>query len=287
MIRLTRAAAAFLLLCFGQPAEAGPVSRRIYPAPTAPLSVSGLPAGTELVRVRTGDGLELTGLAVPARPGRPTLLVFHGNGSSAADSVRWLQPLAAQGFGLIAAEYRGYSGNPGEPDEAGLTADAEAFLALARPRAAGGPVWVVGHSLGAGVAFDLARRERLEALVTVGAFTRLRAMAPKLARAFVPDGYDNLAAVPALDEPWFLIHGSADSTVPLQMGEALHKAAGAAHRRGASFVVMGADHKPDGATMAAILACVAAHLAGAPLSPAGLPEAVKLVPFGQTRSLDR
>jgi fermentation-respiration switch protein FrsA (DUF1100 family) len=286
MIRLPAALAALLLFCLGQTAEAGPVSSRIYPAPTAPLAVSGLPAGTELVRVRTGDGLDLAGLAVPAKAGRPTLLVFHGNGSSAADSVRWLEPLAAQGFGLIAAEYRGYSGNPGQPDEAGLTADAEAFLALAHARAAGGPVWVVGHSLGAGVAFDLARRERLDALVTVGAFTRLRAMAPKLARAFVPDGYDNLAAVAALDEPWFLVHGSADSTVPVQMGEALHKAAGAAHRRGASFVVMGADHKPDGAAMAAILACVGAYLGGAPFTAKGLPEAVKLVPFGQTRSLD-
>jgi uncharacterized protein len=286
MARFRPAFAALLLLGLGRPAEAGPVSSRIYPAPTAPLTASGLAAGAELVRVRTADGLELAGLAVAARGGRPTLLVFHGNGSSATDSIRWLQPLAEQGFGLIAAEYRGYSGNPGRPDEAGLTADAEAFLALARSRSAGGPVWAVGHSLGAGVAFNLARREKLDALVTVGAFTRLRAMAPKLARAFVPDGYDNLAAVPALDEPWFLVHGAADRTVPVQMGEALHKAAGAAHRRGASFVVMGADHKPDGATMAAILGSVGAYLAGAPLSATGLPQAVKLVPFGQTRSLD-
>lgn len=286
MKRYSLAAATFVLLGLVAPVEAGPVARRIYPAPTAALALSGLPAGSELVEVRTADGLELKGLAVAAQSGRPILLVFHGNGSSAADSIRWLAPLLAEGFGLLAAEYRGYSANPGEPDEAGLTADAEAFLALARARAGGAPVWVIGHSLGAGVAFNLARRERLDALVTVGAFTRLRAMAPKLARAFVPDGYDNLAAVPTLDEPWFLVHGLADDVVPLKQGEALHTAAGAAHRRGATFGVVGAGHKPDGAAMAAILACVGAHLGGKPLSAEGLPGAVKLIPFGQERPLN-
>jgi hypothetical protein len=285
MRHLAAAAAAFLLLCVAAAADAGPVSRRIYPAPTSPLTVTGLPEGIEMVRVRTGDGLELTGLAVAGRE-RPVLLVFHGNASSAADSVRWLQPLIAQGYGLIAAEYRGYSGNRGAPDEGGLTTDAAAFLALARARAAGRPVWVIGHSLGAGVAFNLAKRERLDALVTVGAFTRLRAMAPKLARAFMPDGYDNIAALAALDEPWFLIHGMADPVVPLQQGEALHEAAGKAGRRGASFVVVGADHKPDGNAIAAILDKLTAYLATGKLSAEGLPGAIKLVPFGQTRALN-
>lgn len=285
MKSLEAALGALLLLGGAAPADAGPVSRRIYPAPTAPLSARGLPEGTETVRVRTADGLELAGLAAAGRE-RPVLLVFHGNGSSAADSLRWLQPLVAEGYGLVAAEYRGYSGNPGVPDEKGLTADAEAFLALARARAAGRPVWVIGHSLGAGVAFDLARRETLDALVTVGAFTRLRAMAPKLARVLVPDDYDNLAAVPALDEPWFLVHGMADSVVPLRQGEALLEAAGAARRRGAGFAVVGADHRPDAAAIAAVLRSLAGYLATGTLSAEGLPSTIKIVPFGQSRALN-
>jgi fermentation-respiration switch protein FrsA (DUF1100 family) len=280
-IALRNLAIAAFLSSLAAPAAGGPVQDRIYRPPAAPLVLAGLPSGTVLIEVRTADGVSLTGLAKPARDGMPTLLVLHGNGSSAADSVAWLGPLFDRGYGIVAAEYRGYSGNPGKPSEAGLAADADAFLAFARVQAGTGPIWVVGHSLGGGVAFGLAGRQRLDALVTVGVFTRLRAMAPKLARAFVPNGYDNKAAVPLLDEPYFLVHGSSDATVPLAQGEELHSAAGAAHRQGASFVVMGADHKPSGEQMLAILTAAAAALASGSYSADMLPAEIKLIPFGR------
>jgi len=283
-VRAARAAgAAALLLLAGAPAAAGPVQDRIYPAPKAPLSLDGLPKGAALVRVRTADGLALQGIALPARAGMPTLLVFHGNGSSAADALRWLAPLADAGYGFVAAEYRGYSGNPGRPDEPGLARDADAFLALARSQAGEGPVWALGHSLGAGVAIGLARRAPLDALVTVGAFTRLRAMAPKAVRAFVPDGYDNLAAVPRIAMPLILVHGDQDATVPIGEARALHLAAGAAHLRGGTFVVVGADHRPDGATLLAVADAARAWLRDGSWPMTAIPSAAKLLPFGETR----
>jgi hypothetical protein len=109
-----------LLLASAAPSAAGGVSERIYPAPKAPLSVAGLPAGAEVFTVLTRDNLKLTGIAVLPKAGMPTLLVFHGNGSSAAGTIAWFEPLVARGYGIVAAEYRGYSGNPGKPDEAGL-----------------------------------------------------------------------------------------------------------------------------------------------------------------------
>jgi fermentation-respiration switch protein FrsA (DUF1100 family) len=276
--------AASLLLAAAPSARAGSVHDRIYPAPTAPLSLAGLPHGAQLIRVRSSDGLDLAGIAIPGREGMPTLLVLHGNGSSAADAATWLAPLAAQGYGIVAAEYRGYSGNPGKPGEAGLLADAEAFFAFAK--AQGGPVWVLGHSLGGGVAFDLALRERLDALVTVGAFTRLRAMAPGLARIFVPNDYDNLSAVGQLDEPYFLVHGSADATVSSSEGKKLHDAAGAAKRTGIAFLILGAGHKPEGAQVAAIVEAIRAWFSSGAWPLASLPPEVKLVPFGQETPLN-
>jgi len=267
-------------------ASASPVQDRIYPAPTAPLALAGLPEGTTLIQVRTFDGLSLKGLRRAARPNMPTLLVFHGNGSSAADSIRWMRPLLDKGYGIVAAEYRGYSANPGRPSEAGLAADADAFHALAKAEAGAAQLWVVGHSLGGGVALGLARRQKLDAVLTVGTFTRLRAMAPKLARAFVPDGYDNKAAVAQLDEPYFLVHGSNDSTVPLTEGEQLHKAAGAARKWGALFVVMGADHKPGGEQILAIIQSAAAALANGQHSADLLPLEIKLLPFGQGKPIN-
>ena len=138
---------------------------------------------------------------------------------------------------------------------------------------------VVGHSIGGGVAFGLALRQKLDALVTIGTFTGLRAMAPKIARSFIADRYDNLAAVPKLDEPYFLIHGLADDTVPVAMGQELHKAAFLAKRDGFSAVIRGAGHHPDGAVITPIIEALTARLdhPDAPTPP--LPDSVKLIAF--------
>jgi len=252
---------------------------RIYHPQSAPLSVVGLPGGATLDQVRTTDGLLLGGVEVAGKPDKPVLLVFHGNAGSAPGAVAWFAPLLAEGYGIVAAEYRGYSANPGRPDARGLAADADAFYARAEALAGTRRVIVVGHSLGGGVAFGLATRRQLDALVTVGTFTRLRDMAPKIARAFVPNDYDNLAAVPGLDEPYFLVHGTADDTVPAALGNALHVAAAKAHKAGASFVIAGGGHRPDGSVMAAVVDAVAAKVAGA-AAPA-LPASVKVYPFKQ------
>jgi dipeptidyl aminopeptidase/acylaminoacyl peptidase len=255
------------------------------------LTTTDLPPTAQPVTVRTADALTLHGLLIPPKTGQPLLLLFHGNGSSAADALRWFAPLIEHGYGVLAAEYRGYSANPGAPDEPGLARDADAFYAFAQsqvPQAAQNPaqIWIVGHSLGAGVAFGLAQRQHLTALVTIGAFTRLRDATPRIARAFVPDAYRNRDAIPALDEPWFLIHGTADDVVPAAQGEALHTAAGAAHKPGASFVILGADHHPDAALLVPVFAAIGRDLTTGALSAEGMPGQVKLVPFGQRAPLN-
>lgn len=284
-MRARHIAAIFAFALVATPAAAGPLDKRIYPAPTSPLSLDGLPATAGLIDVTTADTLHLAGIAVPAR-GKPVLLVFHGNGSSAADSVRWFAPLIAQGFGIVAAEYRGYSANPGRPDERGLAADADAFFAYAQTIAKDAPIWVVGHSLGAGVAFGLAGRQHLAALITIGAFSRLRAAAPKIARAMIPDAYRNIDAVAALDEPWFQVQGTADEVVPAGDAILLYRAAASAKRDGAAFVVRGGEHHPSGDTLAAIFAVIAGRLAGGNYDPAPLPKEVQLFPFGASAPIN-
>lgn len=276
MKRLVVLAAA---LSLAAPACAGPVSRAIYPAPTEPLTLAGTPEGTRLLSVQTADGLRLQGLAVAARPGMPTLLLLHGNASSATGALQWFAPLAAAGYGVVSAEYRGYSGNPGRPSEAGLVQDAEAFLALARQQAGTGEVWVVGHSLGGAVGLSLSRRHRLDALITIGTFTRLRAMAPGIARALVPNEYDNLGAVGLLDEPFYLIHGRADRVVPSTHAGQLYEAARAGRKAGLSFAISGADHAPAAAILLPLFDLIAQDRRTGAADPARVPPGVQMGAF--------
>jgi fermentation-respiration switch protein FrsA (DUF1100 family) len=268
-----------LVLALGVDARAQ-IHRRIYPAPTEPLSLAGLPDGAAFVTVTTADGVALKGIEVPPRDGKPTFLMFHGNGSAASRSIDWLAPLIAEGYGVVAAEYREYSGNPGRASEKGLAADADAFHARARMVAGGGKLIVVGHSLGGGVALGLSRRRTLDALVTIGTFSSLADMAPAFARPLLTDRYDNKGAVAGLDEPYYLVHGDADDVVPFVQGRVLGAAAVAARRQGAMFTVHGAGHAPDAGILAAILRAVAAKTQanGGPVK-AQLPASVALAPF--------
>lgn len=261
----------------GRPASAGLTRSRIFLPPTVPLSLKGLAAGARFLDVATGDGLRLRGIAVEGRPDKPVLLVFHGNASSAADVVRWFAPLIDAGYGVVAAEYRGYSGLAGAPSEIGLRADAEAFHAAASSLATSRRLIVIGHSLGGGAAFGLARTHRLDALVTVGTFSSMTAMAPRIARAFIADRFDNLAVVPTLDEPLFIVHGTADQVVPVGQGNLLHNRAIETGRRGASFVVAGAGHQPAGTVILSVVDAVAAQLDGRATT---IDPIISMYPFG-------
>lgn len=272
-------------LAFAGAAQADPVSDRIYPAPRAPLTLEGLPPAATMISVQAADGLELRGIAVAGRPEFPVLLVFPGNASSARDTIERFAPAIAAGYGVVAANYRGYAGNPGAPSERGLAADADAFQAYAATFAEDRPIWVVGHSLGGGVAMALAERSPPDVLVTIGAFTRLRDMVSGLTRAVVPDAYRNVDRAGTVTAPWFLVHGLADAVVPATHGQTLHERAGQTGRTGASLVIVGEGHHPDRETVFGILEAIRMRDPGSAPSPAAVPASVKVIPFGQSRPL--
>jgi pimeloyl-ACP methyl ester carboxylesterase len=92
------------------------------------------------------------------RSGAPVLLYLHGNGSSAAITAAATEQLARAGVPVVAAEYPGYSGNPGAPSEASLRATAEATAAWARDRWPGRRLAVLGESIGSAPAIHLAAK---------------------------------------------------------------------------------------------------------------------------------
>ena len=278
--------AGFVAVIAASIAFANPVSRSIYPAPTDLLALDGLPAGSRFVAVTTVDGLALKGIVVAPRTGMPLVLVFHGNASSASGTVRWFAPLIARGYGVLAAEYRGYAGLPGTPSEIGLGHDADAFATFARTEVKGTPLWLVGHSLGGGVALNLAMRTRFDLVATIGTFTRIRDMAPGIARALVPDAYRNMTNVPRLRDPYILIHGTKDEVVPAGMGNALHNAASKAKLNGASFVMIDTGHQPEAEKLLAIFETGRAWRGTSKWDTTALPRDVKLVPFGQGNPLN-
>jgi fermentation-respiration switch protein FrsA (DUF1100 family) len=199
-------------------------TRLIYPVPPA----ESAPPGYSPVALRTADGLAITAGYRPARDGLPTVLLFHGNGMVWPDGAYVTELLASRGYGVLLAEYRGYNGNPGTPNEAGIYRDARAALAfLLGEGVAGGDVIVAGLSVGSGPAVQLATETRVRALILISPFASLPATAnavyPWLPPAgwFLRDRYDNLAKLPQVEAPVLILHGDADELIPHAHAEEL------------------------------------------------------------------
>lgn len=196
----------------------------LFPAPGAPLTEPHA-VGRRVTRVEVpvAGGLALTGwLARSTEAGSsrlPLVIYFGGN----AEEVSWMAEMSVKfpGWALLAVNYRGYAGNPGQPGEAAMVADAVALYDWAATRADVDPqrVVAIGRSLGSGVAVRLAAARRLAGVVLVTPYDSLRAVAQRLYR-FVPVGlllrhpFDSLAHAGRIDTPMLALVAAEDTLIP-------------------------------------------------------------------------
>ena len=136
------------------------------------------------------------------------------------------------GTAVLIFDYPGYGRSGGRPSEAGCYAAADAAhdWLTAPGRVAVGRVILLGRSLGAGVAVDLACRRLVRALVLYSPFTSFPDLAQEKCRwlptrRLLRNRFDNLGKINGVRGPVFIAHGTADTLVPVHHGERLHAAA--------------------------------------------------------------
>jgi hypothetical protein len=207
--------------------------RLVYPAQTAPYhSVSELKlANLQEVRLDTPDGARLVAWWMPAQPGKPTLLYFHGNAAPLLNRLPRIERFSAAGYGVFMPAYRGYSGSEGSPSEAALIDDAATAYDALRERGAGErDIVLYGESLGTGVAVQLAGRRKVAGIVLDAPYTSLTDVA-QLAYPFVPvrpfmtERFDSRQHIGALNVPMLMMHGTEDQVIPMSLGQELFSVA--------------------------------------------------------------
>ncbi len=194
------------------------------PRRTAPAE-SGLPQAQEVI-LTTSDGERLIAWTVAPQTDKPVVLYFHGNAGSLRLRADRFRRLTADGTGLVAMSYRGYSGSSGRPSEAGLVRDAAAAYEYAAAQYPGSRLAVWGESLGTAVAITLAAERPVAALILDAPFTS----AVELGAAvypFVPvrwlmkDTFRSDRRIAQVKAPILVLHGERDGIVPIGFGERL------------------------------------------------------------------
>ncbi|HSM19021.1 MAG TPA: alpha/beta hydrolase [Hyphomicrobiales bacterium] len=193
---------------------------RIVDATTA---IRGFPA--RVVEVATSDDLTLQGLNWPQRDGRPLIVFFPGWQTRPENVVTHVEPAVRAGYGVLAAIPRGTAGNPGKAGETGFYDDGQNYARLALTLAGATPVVLFGYSIGAPVAIEVARREPVAGVVTLGLFTSMDEVRFPLAANFVPDPFDSRASIAEVTVPMVLFYGGDDGIVPLAQGRELFRRA--------------------------------------------------------------
>jgi fermentation-respiration switch protein FrsA (DUF1100 family) len=169
----------------------------------------------------------------PSDPSKPVILYFHGNGGGISGRAGVVTQWLKQGYGVLLAEYRGYSGNPGTPGEAELYADGESYLGwLAEHENVPEKRTVLyGESLGSAVAVHLASRHaNIAGMILDGSFSSLtdveqRAMPVVIVPLFFRYPFNSLAFIGDVTCPILFIHGMDDFTVRIDLAQRLYDAA--------------------------------------------------------------
>ncbi len=174
-----------------------------------------------------------------------TAVIFHGNAGHAGHRQFYVGELRRLGLRVILAEYPAYGPRGGELGEKSLVADAEQTITLAH-RMYGGPLLIIGESLGAGVAAAASARQReaVAGLLLITPWDSLEHVAghhyPLLpVQWLLRDHYDSAAHLASFGRPVLVAIATEDSIVPARFGRALYAALGEPKRLA---VIEGAEH---------------------------------------------
>jgi pimeloyl-ACP methyl ester carboxylesterase len=165
----------------------------------------------------------------PSNPPLGTVLFFHGNAGSALTRTYFSDTLNSLGYRTILLEYPGYGAKAGSLGESSLVASGCQAVRQAQTEF-GGPVFLMGESLGCGVACAVARdtRASIQGLLLITPWDTL----PNLAQQRYPlfpthklckDQYESIENLRQVDCPIGILIAGQDDIIPPERAENLVK----------------------------------------------------------------
>ncbi len=179
----------------------------------------------------SGEDVRLHGLWLgQPRPDAPVLLYLHGARWDVRGSAHRMRRMHELGFAVLGVDYRGFGRSSAAlPSEDLAHEDARAawqWLADRHPQARR---YLFGHSLGGAIAVRLAAETPdLAGLMVEGSFPSIPDVVSRFKWGWLPlsplitQRFDAAARIGAVRAPVLVVHGSADSLIPPDLGQALY-----------------------------------------------------------------
>jgi pimeloyl-ACP methyl ester carboxylesterase len=175
-----------------------------------------------------------------------TIIIFHGNGGTAADRAFYVKALGTLGYRVILAEYPRYGGRKGELGEKAFVNDASETVRLAFVNY-GEPLFVLGESLGCGVAAAIAKKTsvKIDGIVLITPWDTFASVAqskfPFLpVRLFLKDKYDNINNLRPFKGRIAVIGSERDEVIPIGHAKNLYNSLSGTAKR--MWTIQGAGH---------------------------------------------
>ena len=211
----------------------------------------------------TGQPVRLHALWLPqTRPDAPVLLYLHGARWDVRGSAHRMRRMHELGFAVLGVDYRGFGqSSPGLPSEDLAHEDARAAWSWLGAQQPGAPRYLFGHSLGGAIAVRLAAEApNLAGLMLEGSFPSIPDVVSRFKWGWLPlsplitQRFDAASRIGAVRAPVLVVHGSADSLIPHELGRALFERAPEPKR----FVLVdgGSHHSTHGLGMEAYRAAL-------------------------------
>ena len=203
--------------------------RLIYAPPKiSPVQADELAQSERLKRWNNPQGKHLGWMRhSPNQPPAGRVLILHGNASCAFQCGHYADAIQqAASFDVFAVEYPGYAGQPGKPSEQSLDEAGSEALQLLSTNV---PLYLVGESLGTGVAAYLAGHfpEKVAGIALLAPYNCLAAVGQAHVRILpvrllLCDRFPAEDYLHDYDGPVAVLVGGKDTIVPERFGERLY-----------------------------------------------------------------
>ena len=228
------------------------MERLFYHPESGPTPLPAHFRGGQAVWFNSNDGTRLHGWFIPAQSKlvaegesaaalAPTIVHVHGNAGNILSHIWFTEYLPNAGFNLFLFDYRGYGQSKGRArSRRPLIEDTHAAInyLLTRSDVDVRRIGMYGQSLGGSIALNvMAERQDIRAAVIESAFASWREIAAcaiggnkpgflctSISTVLISDSHRPDHAISNIHRPVLLIHGDADTIIPVEHSRQLAKA---------------------------------------------------------------